>query len=89
MKAWTKRSTVMTVTQFDNGYWYATEIKAFAKTIGIPSVNKLRKDELEPRKATIRTVAYAARVGERALSMRPAMPQPEGYIQRPRNMRGS
>jgi hypothetical protein len=37
----------MTVTQFENGYWYATEIKAFAKTIGIPSANKLRKDELE------------------------------------------
>ncbi|MEP6820138.1 MAG: SAP domain-containing protein [bacterium] len=37
----------MTVTQFDNGYWYATEIKEFAKSIGIPSANKLRKDELE------------------------------------------
>jgi SAP domain-containing protein len=36
----------MTVAQFDNGYWYATEIKEFAKTIGIPSANKLRKDEL-------------------------------------------
>src|SRR5260370_14101528 len=37
----------MTVTQFDNGYWYATELKEFAKTILIPSANKLRKDELE------------------------------------------
>ena len=37
----------MTVTQFENGYWYATEIKAFASTIGIPSANRLRKDELE------------------------------------------
>ena len=37
----------MTVTQFENGYWYATEIKAFANTIGIPSANRLRKDELE------------------------------------------
>lgn len=37
----------MTVAQFDNGYWYATEIKHFAKSIGIPSVGKLRKDELE------------------------------------------
>jgi len=37
----------MTVMQFENGYWYATEIKAFAKTIGIASANKLRKDELE------------------------------------------
>jgi hypothetical protein len=37
----------MTLTQFDNGYWYATEIKEFAERIGIPSANKLRKDELE------------------------------------------
>ena len=37
----------MTLTQFDNGYWYATELKEFAATIGIPSASKLRKDELE------------------------------------------
>jgi hypothetical protein len=37
----------MTQAQFDNGYWYATEIKEFAKTIGIPSASRLRKDELE------------------------------------------
>lgn len=37
----------MTVEQFDNGYWYALEIKAFADDIGIPSAAKLRKDELE------------------------------------------
>jgi len=37
----------MTQVQFDNGYWYATEIKQFAKTIGIPSASRLRKDELE------------------------------------------
>jgi len=42
-----KLSTSMTLTQFDNGYWYATELKKFAETIGIPSANKLRKDELE------------------------------------------
>ena len=36
----------MTVTQFDNGYWYATEVREFAKTIGIPAANRLRKDEL-------------------------------------------
>jgi hypothetical protein len=33
--------------EFDNGYWYADEIKAFAKEIGISYSNKLRKDELE------------------------------------------
>lgn len=37
----------MTVSQFDNGYWYAIELKDFAQTIGIPSASKLRKDELE------------------------------------------
>ncbi len=47
MKPKTTLSTSMTVTQFDHGYWYATELKEFADTIGIPSANKLRKDELE------------------------------------------
>lgn len=37
----------MSLSQFDNGYWYADEIKAFAKKIGIINTNKLRKDELE------------------------------------------
>jgi len=37
----------MTEEQFDNGYWYAVEIKAFADDIGIPAASRLRKDELE------------------------------------------
>lgn len=37
----------ITEQQFDNGYWYADEIKSFAKEIGIPNSAKLRKDELE------------------------------------------
>jgi SAP domain-containing protein len=37
----------MTVRQFDCGYWYATEIKRFARSLGIPAAHKLRKDELE------------------------------------------
>ena len=37
----------MTPEAFNRGYWYATEIKAFAKEIGITGVTKLRKDELE------------------------------------------
>jgi SAP domain-containing new25 len=37
----------MTEAQFDNGYWYAVEVKAFAKDLGIPAPAKLRKDELE------------------------------------------
>ena len=43
----TKLSTSMTQTQFDNGYWYATELKDFAQKIGLPSASKLRKDEIE------------------------------------------
>jgi SAP domain-containing protein len=45
----TKLSASMTLAQFDNGYWYATELKSFAKSIGIPFTNGLRKDELEDR----------------------------------------
>lgn len=45
MKA--KLSKTMTVADFDNGYWYATELADFADSIGIPSAKKLRKDELE------------------------------------------
>jgi hypothetical protein len=37
----------MTVRQFDNGYWYATQLKDFGEAIGIPSAGELRKDELE------------------------------------------
>jgi len=46
-KANAKLTKSMTITQFENGYWYATELKRFADAIGIPSANKLRKDELE------------------------------------------
>jgi SAP domain-containing new25 len=42
-----KLSRSMTVQEFDNGYWYAVEIKAFAKELGIAGTSKLRKDELE------------------------------------------
>jgi SAP domain-containing protein len=47
MKAKSKLSKSMTVAEFDNGYWYAAEIKDFAEEIGIPHSDKLRKDELE------------------------------------------
>ena len=47
MKPRAKLSASMTLTQFDNGYWYATELKTFAQTIRLPSAGKLRKDELE------------------------------------------
>jgi hypothetical protein len=37
----------MTLSQFENGYWYATQLKDFGQAIGIPAARKLRKDELE------------------------------------------
>jgi hypothetical protein len=46
-KAKSKLSRNMTVAEFANGYWYATEIKEFAEQIGIPYSTRLRKDELE------------------------------------------
>ena len=42
-----KLSASMSLTQFDHGYWYAAELKQFADELGIPSVARLRKDELE------------------------------------------
>jgi hypothetical protein len=51
-------SKEMTEDQFDTGYWYATEIKAFAQEIGIPAASRLRKDELEKAiKSFLRTGA--------------------------------
>jgi hypothetical protein len=40
-------SKKMTLAQFDNGYFFATELKEFAEAMGLPSAKKLRKDELE------------------------------------------
>ncbi|MEO6238386.1 MAG: hypothetical protein ABIQ52_15415 [Vicinamibacterales bacterium] len=40
-------SPSMSLRQLDHGYWYATELKQFAETLGIPSAARLRKDELE------------------------------------------
>src|SRR5213594_1691182 len=40
-------SRSMSLTEFDNGYWYAAELRKFAKEIGIPYAGSLRKDELE------------------------------------------
>jgi hypothetical protein len=42
-----KLSASMTSSQFENGYWYATQLKDFAAAIGIPAASRLRKDELE------------------------------------------
>jgi hypothetical protein len=40
-------SPTMTVRDFECGYWYLDQLKAFAERIGIPSAARLRKDELD------------------------------------------
>ena len=42
-----KLSAAMTLRAFDNGYWYAAELREFAMNVRIPFASKLRKDQLE------------------------------------------
>jgi hypothetical protein len=37
----------MTLREFDNGYWYVEELRAFAAKMRIPAADKLRKGQLE------------------------------------------
>ncbi|MBC6714233.1 SAP domain-containing protein [Treponema sp. Marseille-Q3903] len=37
----------MTIKEFENKYWYMSELKALAKSLGIPFDSKTRKDQLE------------------------------------------
>ena len=69
MKPKAKLSASMTLTQFDNGYWYATELKKFAETIGLPSAGKLRKDELEKAIKLFLKTGEAKNPAKRNLSM--------------------
>lgn len=47
MKSKKTLSTNMSISEFENSYWYAKELKDFARSLGLTSVSKLRKDELE------------------------------------------
>lgn len=69
MKSKPKLSTAMTLKQFDNGYWYALELKKFAERIGIASANKLRKDELEQAIKTFLQTGKVASPTKRKLSL--------------------
>lgn len=54
----------MTEEQFDRGYWYVDELKAFARELGLSGTSRLRKDELEGAiKAFFRTgvIAHSSR----------------------------
>jgi hypothetical protein len=37
----------MTVSEFHNGYWYADQLRGFARELGIAGTSTMRKDELE------------------------------------------
>jgi hypothetical protein len=37
----------ITVEEFENNYWYTSELKQFLKEIGVKNYSKLRKDEIE------------------------------------------
>jgi hypothetical protein len=63
-----KLSPSMPLSQFDNGYWYATQLKDFGDAIGIPSANKLRKDELEKAIRFFLKTGKAANPARRNLS---------------------
>lgn len=47
MRRQPKLSASMSLRQFCNGYWYVTDLKRFARHLGIPTAVRLRKDELE------------------------------------------
>jgi len=90
----------MTETQFDNGYWYAVELKEFAKQLGIPSVSKLRKDELElsikhflrsgkiiiPTKRNLKKKASRTLKSDSVSSFRSFITRVTGYPQNVRSM---
>ena len=61
MKPKKRLTQEMTVTQFDNGYWYVDAIKVFAQEIGVSGVSRLRKDELE---ALIRQFLETGKTGQ-------------------------
>jgi hypothetical protein len=63
-----KLSVAMTQRAFDNGYWYAEQLRAFAVKLGIPSASKLRKDQLE---AAIKDLLFAEGAKIAAISVTP------------------
>jgi SAP domain-containing new25 len=60
-------SPTMTLVEFENGYWYLDDLKEFANRIGIPSVTRLRKDEIE------RAIVAFLRTGTATLPTRRAL----------------
>jgi hypothetical protein len=63
-----KLSAAMTLREFDNGYWYAAELWAFAIKMRIPFASKLRKDQLE---AGIKNLLFAEGAKVAVISVAP------------------
>src|ERR1700756_1663104 len=63
-----KLSPRMTLRAFDNGYWYAAELREFANKLRIPFANKLRKDQLE---TAIKGLLFADGAKAEAISVTP------------------
>ena len=63
-----KLSAAMTLRAFDNGYWYAAELREFAVKMRIPIASKLRKDQLE---AAIKDLLFAEGAKVAAISVTP------------------
>jgi hypothetical protein len=57
----------MTVREFENRYWYATELRDYALSLGIPAATRLRKDELQ------KAVVAFLRTGKTVLPTRRAL----------------
>src|SRR5213082_1192707 len=60
-------SPMMTLRDFENGYWYLDQLKNFADRIGIPDAKKLRKDELEKAIVAFLRTGNAALPSKRSL----------------------
>lgn len=69
MKPRKKLYESMSPRQFDEGHWYVPELKAFAKSLGIPHTPKLRKGELETAIKTFMTTGTIKKPTERQLEM--------------------
>ena len=61
-------SAGMTLRAFDNGYWYAEELRAFAIGLKIPQARKLRKDQLE---AAVKSILSGKAVKPGAIRVTP------------------
>ena len=57
----------MTLREFQNRYWYATELRDYAVNIGIPAAKRLRKDELQKAVAAFLRTGKAVLPTKRAL----------------------